>query len=215
MHHRAIDAIRRMIKRGLNAVPARGVGRYFDAFGAFALAHPDARYEGEVAFLWNMIADPAERGQYEFNGGRVLQPVRGREAAALRAADGLENPSHIEIDLRPAVRQSVDELIRGVSAATISARFHNTIAAATVDVVRAALEAKGDMPVVFGGGCFQNARLAESIANPLREHARVFMNHEIPPGDGGIALGQAFIANARLRAGRTEKVVLEEAAVCV
>ena len=205
MHHRAIDAIRRMIKRGLNAVPARGVGRYFDAFGAFALAHPDARYEGEVAFLWNMIADPAEKGLYEFEfRSAAAEPPPSKRQLSL---------PHSEIDLRPAVRRAVDELIAGVSPATISARFHNTIAAATVDVVRAALEAKGDMPVVFGGGCFQNARLAES--NPLREHARVFMNHEIPPGDGGIALGQAFIANARLRAGRAEKVVPEEAAVCV
>ncbi len=187
MHHRAIDAIRRMIKRGLNAVAARGVGRYFDAFGAFALAHPDARYEGEVAYLWNLAADPEERAQYPFELGR-------------------------EIDLRAAVRQAVDDLIHGVSAATISARFHNTLAAATIDVIEAALREKGEMPIVLGGGCFQNARLAESIISAF---PRVFMSREIPPGDGGIALGQAFVANARLRAGRASEVVAEEAAVCV
>jgi hydrogenase maturation protein HypF len=196
MHHRAIDAIRRMVKRGLNAVPARGVGRYFDAFGAFTLAHPDARYEGEVAFLWNMVADPAEEGEYPYDLAR--HPAQD---------DGV-----IEIDLRPAVRGAVDDILRGVSPAVISARFHNTIAAATVDVVRTALQVKGDMPVVLGGGCFQNARLAESIINGL---PRVFMNRQIPPGDGGIALGQAFVANARLRAGRVEVVAEEEAAVCV
>jgi hydrogenase maturation protein HypF len=70
------------------------------------------------------------------------------------------------------------------------------------------------MPVVFGGGCFQNARLAESIAAALRPSAPVFMNHAIPPGDGGIALGQALVASAQLRVGRAE-VVAEEAPACV
>jgi len=45
-----IDAVRRMIATRVNAPLARGVGRLFDALGAIALAMPDARYEGEVAF---------------------------------------------------------------------------------------------------------------------------------------------------------------------
>ena len=214
MHHRAIDAIRRMIKRGLNAVPARGVGRYFDAFGAFAMGHPDARYEGEVAFLWNMIAEAGEGGQYDydlrFEVRSSNEEVRSGGLPLLRSSFAPRTSNFLEIDLRSAVRQAVNDLIAGVSAAIISARFHNTIAAATIDVVRAAIEAKGSMPVVLGGGCFQNARLVESISRELR----VFMNRQIPPGDGGIALGQALVANARLRAARGG-VVAEEVAVCV
>jgi hydrogenase maturation protein HypF len=175
----AIEAIRRMIARKFNSPIGRGVGRYFDAFGAFVLGMPDARYEGEIAFRWNVIADESERGLY---------PIVIRDGA-----------SPWEIDPRPMVRAAVDDLLAGRSPAIISARFHNTISAATVEVTRAALAARGDMPVVLSGGCFQNAFLAESIINALRPTSRIFMNHHTPPGDGGIALGQAFIADAQLR----------------
>src|SRR6185436_17606222 len=65
MNRRAIEAIRRMIAHGVNSPLARGIGRYFDAFGAIGLGIADARYEGEVAFRWNMAADPDARGLYE------------------------------------------------------------------------------------------------------------------------------------------------------
>jgi hydrogenase maturation protein HypF len=101
------------------------------------------------------------------------------------------------------VKAAVDDLMAGRSAATISARFHNTIAAATADVARAMLLRLGPMPVVLSGGCFQNARLAGSVIDALVPAARVVMNRDVPAGDGGIALGQAFVADARLRASFT------------
>ncbi|HEX7809233.1 MAG TPA: carbamoyltransferase HypF, partial [Thermoanaerobaculia bacterium] len=185
-----IEAVRRMIACNVNTTPARGVGRYFDAIGALVLGMPVARYEGEVAFRWNMVADDAERGRY---------PIVIRDGAA-----------PWEIDPRPIVRGVFDDLFAHCSPATISGRFHNTIAAATIELARAALSMHGDMPVVLSGGCFQNARLAESILDALRPDVRVFMNHNVPPGDGGIALGQAFIADAQLRAG----TVAQEAFAC-
>ena len=185
-----IAAVRRMIARNFNAAPARGVGRYFDAVGALVLNMPVARYEGEVAFQWNLVAGEAERGRY---------PVVIRDGVA-----------PWEIDPRPIVRGVFDDLFAHCTPATISARFHNTLAAATIELARAALSLYGDMPVVLSGGCFQNARLAESITGALRPDVRVFMNRDVPPGDGGIALGQAFVADAKLREG----AIGEEALAC-
>jgi hydrogenase maturation protein HypF len=51
--------------------------------------------------------------------------------------------------------------------------------------------------VVLSGGCFQNARLAESIVGGLEPEFRVYVHRRVPPGDGGIALGQAVIAAAK------------------
>src|SRR6185436_12341357 len=131
----------------------------------------DARYEGEVALRWNMAADPHERGRYEI----VI-----RDGAV-----------PWEIDPRPMVKRAVRDLTRGISPSIISARFHNTIAAATIEIARAA--SRDELPIVLTGGCFQNALLTERITNAL-PHA--YIHRTVPPGDGGIALGQAVIANA-------------------
>jgi hydrogenase maturation protein HypF len=191
---RGIDSVRRMIATRLNAPLARGVGRYFDALGAVALTMPDARYEGEVAFQWNMIAEPSERGRY---------PVVIHDGA-----------SPWEVDFRPVMKAAVEDLIAGRHAAVVSARFHNTLVDVTAELARAALALRGDMPVVLSGGCFQNARLAEGVIGALRPSARVYMNHDVPPGDGGIALGQAVIANAFVECGGHAAAVQGEL-VCV
>ncbi len=50
-------------------------------------------------------------------------------------------------------------------------------------------------PIVLTGGCFQNALLARRVQERLSAAGFLVYNHkEVPPGDGGIALGQAFIA---------------------
>lgn len=180
-----IDAVRRMIAHGLNTTPARGIGRYFDAIGALVLNMPIAHYEGEIAYRWNMAARGDERGRY---------PIVIR--------DGI---SPWEVDPRTIVRAVVEDLRSGVDAATISARFHNTLAEATVEIARATHDG---LPVVLSGGCFANARLAESIVEGLK--TPVFMNRNVPPGDGGIALGQIFVAAAQLRCAD----IAQEAVAC-
>lgn len=177
---RLVTSLRRMVASDVNAPLARGVGRHFDAFGALGLGRAEARYEGEVAFLWNVVADVREEGRYEVVVRNGIAPW--------------------EIDLRPMVRSAVRDLIDGVSAAVVSARFHNTIAAVTVEVTSAAIATKGELPIVLTGGCFQNAMLAERVIGGLRSQ-RVLTNQSIPPGDGGLALGQAVIADAVRRTG--------------
>jgi hydrogenase maturation protein HypF len=87
----------------------------------------------------------------------------------------------------------------GLAPGTIAARFHNTLARATGDLVRRATQRVGPLPVVLSGGCFQNAFLAEAVRAELLPSAEVYLHGEVPPGDGGIALGQAVIADALAR----------------
>jgi hydrogenase maturation protein HypF len=174
-----VDTVLRMIHRGFNTPHAHGVGRYFDAFGALLLGRPVASYEGQIALELDAAAEPGERGRYDY---------------AIEQA-----PSPWQVDLRPAVRAAVFESLGGEPASRIAARIHNTLAAVSVDLVRAAARGTGRLPVVLSGGCFQNARLAESIQRGLAPEFTVHLHERVPPGDGGIALGQAVVAAAQAR----------------
>jgi hydrogenase maturation protein HypF len=173
----SLSVVRRMIERGLNAPFAHGAGRYFDALGALVLGRARASYEGQVALEWNLAADPGERGCYPFE---------------------IEDGDLSELDLRPLVRAAVADLLAGVAAPAISARFHNTLAAATAELVRRAAARAGPLPVLLTGGCFQNARLAEQTLAALAP-LPVLLHRDVPPGDGGLALGQALVADAVAR----------------
>jgi hydrogenase maturation protein HypF len=173
---RHLEIVRRMIADGLNAPLAHGAGRYFDAIASLALARPDSAYEGQLALQWNTLAEGKDTPWYGFTIDRDTSPWT--------------------IDLRPMVRDVVRELVAGVHVTTISARFHNTLAAATAAAVRFAARERGHLPVVLTGGCFQNRRLSESLLARLGAQFAVYLHRRVPPGDGGIALGQAVVAAA-------------------
>ncbi|HEY7512450.1 MAG TPA: carbamoyltransferase HypF [Vicinamibacteria bacterium] len=163
---------------------ARGVGRYFDALGALVLGRGLSHHEGQVAMEWNLAADPSERGAYPFVVDEAATPW--------------------VLDLRPVIRAAVDDLVAGRSPAVISGRFHNTLARATAALLRAAAARVGRRPVVLTGGVFQNALLAERVLAELGGEFEVHLHGQVPPGDGGLALGQALIADAMTRRGAGE-----------
>jgi hydrogenase maturation protein HypF len=74
-----------------------------------------------------------------------------------------------------------------------AARFHATLVAWGL----AATEGFAG-PVVLAGGCFQNPVLVDGLVTALqRRGQRVLLPRRVPPGDGGIPLGQAWVARRR------------------
>jgi hydrogenase maturation protein HypF len=56
--------------------------------------------------------------------------------------------------------------------------------------------------VALSGGVFQNRLLLEQLVVRLEELSfQVYLNRRVPPNDGGLSLGQAAVAAARIRAG--------------
>lgn len=176
---RSIEEVRGMIREGIGAPLARGVGRMFEGIGALGLGRVATTYEGQLAAAWNAVADDDAHGVYPF----------GVDA----------DPNELAvIDLRPLVRAVVGDLRRGVAPSIMAARFHDTLIAATVERVRAAVATYGRLPIVLSGGVLRNPRLTEGIAHGL-EDLEVHLHGEVPSGDGGIALGQALVADAIAR----------------
>jgi hydrogenase maturation protein HypF len=171
-----LGVVRQMIAQGLNAPPAHGVGRLFDAVGALALARPRASYEGQVAMALDAAVDPTERGRYEVAVDRASAPW--------------------QVDTRPLVREVANDLARGEPAGLVAARFHRALVAAAAELLTLAASSLGAIPVVLTGGCFQNARLAEGVSSELSGSLPVYLHGLVPPGDGGLAVGQALVADA-------------------
>jgi hydrogenase maturation protein HypF len=170
------EVVRRMVATGVNAPLAHGAGRLFDVVGALALGRGVSRFEGQVAMALEAAADEGAAGRYPFE------------------ID--VGPSPWQLDWRPLVRAAAEDVLRGVPGGTVSMRFHRSLAAAGAELLRVAAERHGRLPVVATGGVFQNARLAGLLMEEVAGRFEVYIPGRVPPGDGGIALGQAVVASA-------------------
>jgi hydrogenase maturation protein HypF len=171
--------IGRQIERRVNCPLTSSMGRLFDAVAALLGATPEATYEGQPAM------------ELEAMGGGGAPPPAAR-CAPYRCdlGDGV-------IDTRPIIREIVEDLQRGVPREVIAGRFHETVAAFTVDACRAIRDGGGPSDVVLSGGVMQNALLVGRLLELLRAAGlRPHIHREVPPNDGGMSLGQAVIAGA-------------------
>ena len=101
-----------------------------------------------------------------------------------------------ELDLLPLLAALADER----SAERGAALFHATLAAALADWLR--VVAPGEKTVVASGGCFLNQVLVRSLRARLgAQRMQIIEARQVPPNDGGIALGQVVAAR---RAARVE-----------
>jgi hydrogenase maturation protein HypF len=176
----AREGVFRMLASGVQTVAARGMGRWFDAFGALALGLPTASFEGQVAMALEEAALGDDARAYPV----TLPTALSRDAHAATAN---------EIDLRPTVCAAVRDLLDGVPGSHVAARFHRTIVDATSAVVACALAETHAKRVVLSGGSLQNRRLERGLTEALGRE-RVAIAREVPVNDGGIALGQAWAA---------------------
>jgi hydrogenase maturation protein HypF len=102
------------------------------------------------------------------------------------------------LDWRPTIEAVVRDVSRGAGADEIAARFHEALADGILKVAGAAAVRR----VALSGGCFQNRRLLEATTARLRAAGyEVLLHRTVPPGDGGVALGQVAVAAARLAGG--------------
>ena len=170
-----------MLARRLNCFDTSSCGRLFDAVSSIVGLRHEVTFEGQAAIELEMIADPCIE--------RVYPCVIGEDDPA-------------QLDMRPMIEAIVRDISRAIPASEIAAAFHNTLAALIVDVCQIVRQREGLDRVCLSGGTFQNMFLLQRAVQGLRQNGfQVFLHSKVPPNDGGIALGQAVIANAILAAG--------------
>jgi hydrogenase maturation protein HypF len=164
-----------LLAHGRQVPRTTSIGRLFDAVAALVGLAPRISFEGQAAMALEFAADEGCDESY---------PLPLTDAAPA------------VIDFAPLLRAVLADVAAGVPRGRIAGRFHNALAEMAVAVARRA----GCGQVALGGGCFQNVLLATRVRKRLGDAGfSVYLPREVPPGDGGIALGQLFIAVHQLK----------------
>lgn len=200
----------------LNTPLSSGMGRLFDAVAALLMVCDTNRFHAEAPMRLEALVDESERGTYAWQvhrPGAGCSMERGGEPGAggtsmhggLSAGGGsgagggsvtqvARSSDSSCIDIRPMVRDLVNDLRAGVPTPIISTRFHNTLAAMLLEQALEVRARFGTNKVVLCGGVFQNRYLLEQSEKALSAHFDVYSAERIPSNDAGIALGQMAVA---------------------
>jgi hydrogenase maturation protein HypF len=171
----AASAVARMLGHGLRCPPTTSAGRWFDAAAGLLGVRQVMAYEGQAAMLLEALA--------------AQRPQVMADAALYRLDEGT-------LDLLPLA----ERLSHATDAAHGAALFHATLAQALADWAAAAAQAHGIGTVALGGGCFLNTVLSARLATALRARGiTVLAARQAPPNDGGLSLGQAWVARQLLK----------------
>jgi hydrogenase maturation protein HypF len=184
------------------AAALHALGRGAEIAGRFA----DRRHAGQMAQLLKQSGAPMTT-----SAGRLFDAVAG--LLGTNVVQRYEGQAAMELEAR--VRQvrvdragwTIDDgvvsllpLLERLSAPGMgpvegAELFHGTFAAAMVDLVTRAAQAHGLSAVALGGGCFLNRVLTTNMrAGLLAAGIQPLIARVVPPNDGGLSLGQAWIA---------------------
>ncbi|WP_246236079.1 carbamoyltransferase HypF [Acerihabitans arboris] len=205
------ELLARAVARGINAPPASSTGRLFDAVAAsLGLCAAETSWEGEAACRLEALAwraagpawKPPDAPAEALPGTETIAPAEAspvRVFTASAATPAVTLPVSIplldgRLDLATFWRQW---LAWRAGPAERAYGFHLALARGFAALARQAAARHGLDTVVLSGGVLHNRLFRELLARELHG-LRVLAPARLPAGDGGLALGQALIAAARL-----------------
>jgi hydrogenase maturation protein HypF len=194
LNGKPLELLDRMLKGGINSPEASSCGRLFDAVAAaLGMCVDRAQFEGQGAIELEMAVGK------NFTDPEVLLDAYPFDLS--RESDvSQESDVDWQIDPAPMWRALFEDLNSGVSVAMISAKFHAGLVNAIYQVVLKVSQAEGIKTVALSGGCLQNKLLLEGLHTRIEQAGLCCLSQsQFPSNDGGISLGQAAIALARLK----------------
>ncbi len=176
-----LQMISEQLEKGVNCVESSSLGRVFDAVAAMLGLGSYNHFDAQLPMALEAIIAGGVEEHYEFE-----------------LINTAEKP--LQLDLGKMIRQIIDDIQNDRPATAISAKFHNTITAALLEMAKAARESTKLNTVALSGGVFCNRYLINRLVNLLKQNDfTVLFNRKVPCNDGGISPGQAAIA-ARIMA---------------
>ena len=166
-----LTIINAALDNNINVVTSTSMGRLFDAVSALLdICHYNS-YEGQAPIELENIAANVDKG-YRF----------------FLSADG---------DVKELFKNIMQALTNGVDKAQIARGFIEAIADYIVSLaVKYEARLDDNKQIVLSGGTFLNRILLEKTIDELETRGfKVYIAEQLPPGDGGICLGQAYLAS--------------------
>ncbi|GHK05043.1 carbamoyltransferase [Streptomyces sp. Y2F8-2] len=199
----------RQLERNLNCVPTSSMGRLFDAVSSLAGVCHRAGYEAQAAVELEAAALRAPAGDTSAYAFALREPETDGGAERIGGAEKTGGPERIggaektggpgvgplRADPAPVLAAIVDDLRAGAGPDLIAARFHRAVADLVHRVCALGRERHQVDTVALTGGVFLNSPLSSACARALgADGFTVLRHHLVPPGDGGLALGQLVVA---------------------
>jgi hydrogenase maturation protein HypF len=177
-----LSMLKSMLEHKINSPLTSSMGRLFDAAAALAGIRSQVNYEAQAAIEFEALANSDENKAYTFEISKSKQNLENQ---------GI-NP--LEICTKTMLTELIVDWRSGIPVNDISAKFHNGLANMIVEICQSARKDYGIQKVALSGGVWQNMTLLGKTIRLLSQSGfRIFVHKQIPPNDGGLALGQAAI----------------------
>ena len=174
---REIGVVLQQLERDINVFRTSSCGRVLDAVACLLGICDERTYEGEPAIKLEAAAGEGDAGEVK------LEPVINRGGGM-----SVVDTSQLLSDVLDALKARVPRKHIAAAAQRALARGLATIAIETVS-------SRGIEFVGGSGGVFYNRALAVAVREEVEKAGLKFVQHEfLPPGDGGISVGQAVVA---------------------
>ncbi|MBW4635629.1 MAG: carbamoyltransferase HypF [Iphinoe sp. HA4291-MV1] len=185
LEQKPLKLLNQLVEKEINVPLTSSVGRLFDAVAAaIGICREECSYEGQAAIEMEALADTIFLNHKEYLNYHFKFVVS-------------DNIYHI--DSHPMWQALLNDLQQHTPQVVLAAKFHTSLANTIVEMVDN-LRQKNDIhQVVLTGGVFQNCILLKQVTEHLQALGINVLTHSlVPPNDGGLSLGQAIIAAARL-----------------
>ncbi len=183
-----------MLRNGVGCVGSSAAGRVFDGVAALLGLVMRNDYEAQAALALEAAATAV-------SGDGSNEPATDSASRACWRI-GPDRHGVQRIDLAPMVHQLLRRRERGEPVCELAMLFHQALAGALAEAAMMAAQRSGVRCVVLSGGVFCNRILTLLLTTRLERCGLDVLRHRrVPANDGGLALGQAAVAAARLGRG--------------